>query len=79
MIRELLIVMLLAMPALADTPKMDSPDTLEIFMVDYAGVMHTMMAWQDNTTGTWTVCYVNEVTKNAEFFFSNETGNVRIT
>ena len=59
-------------------PRTEDTQTLEVTMVDFAGVMHTFMAWQNNSSGIWTIGYANEV-NGAKFFVSNETGYVRIT
>lgn len=78
MIRELLILAILILPVAAfDSPQIADPNVLKIVLLDYSGVMHTMMVWQDET-GKWTIFYDNEVTHTVSRLYANETGFVKI-
>ena len=78
MIKQLILIAVL-ITSMASATRTDDPNTLKITLVDYAGVIHTMMAWQNNETGIWTVGYADTVIDSAKFFVGNETGYVMIT
>jgi hypothetical protein len=69
---------LLAGPGLAYSALMESPDTLKITMQEpYKTTIIT--AWQNQTSGIWTVAYVDSITENVKMFIGNATGYVKIT
>ena len=74
-----LLACLLCGQALAYSDLIESPDTLKIIEIDPYGEQTIMMAWQNNTTGGWTLAYTDTYTNNVKILFGNDTGFVRIT
>lgn len=79
-IAVILITMLIC-GMVAASSKMDihDNDTLKITIKEPYGEMKVLSAWQNETSGTWTVAYIDSREGNVRFYFANETGFLTIT
>lgn len=72
----LLLVVLFALAGIA-TAEWTDPNDLKIAI--HGPYTIVLEATQNQTTGIWTVAYIDSIDVVAKIFVSNETGYVRIT
>ena len=57
---------------------MEDPNKVKVVLFDPVYGYKIVTAWQNNTTGLWTVAYADQQHDTARIYFGNATGYVRI-
>lgn len=77
--KTIAIMAVLLVMGLAMGSTLDDPNKLKINLAN-GPIPAVIVAWQDNDTGQWIICYTDTYTgQDVKMFMANETGWARIT